>query len=197
MLVTTLDNLSENLSGSALRGNFHLFEMQQPWMLHSNDANVILQGATRKIMPPSVILIWSHSQGIPKATAQSFQSIRKLKFKLEDNSWEEPPWEVVKGGWQQIISYSEALERSGSTKTYKLKVVLLGAVRAGKTTLVRGLRKGKAAPTKDGERTRGVDVLIQPWRPNPAQPLEVVIWDFAGHADYYSTHQVEEVLWSY
>ncbi|CAM9518813.1 unnamed protein product, partial [Sphacelaria rigidula] len=60
-----------------------------------------------------------------------------------------------------------------------------------KTTLTRGLLRGAPDPTKESERTRGVDVHIQPWRPNPAQPLEVAIWDFAGHCDYYSTHQVK------
>lgn len=114
-------------------------------------------------------------------------------MKLDDNPWEDPSWEVVKGGWQQIIGYCEALERSGVTDTHRLKVVLVGAVRAGKTTLARGLRKGRAAPTADSERTRGVDVHIKPWRPDPTGPLEVVMWDFAGHADYYSTHQVRVV----
>ncbi|CAM9300333.1 unnamed protein product [Sphacelaria rigidula] len=69
-------------------------------------------------------------------------------------------------------------------------MVLVGAVCAGKTTLVRGLRKGEPAPTAESERTRGVDVHIQPWRPNSTEPLEVLMWDFAGHSEYYSTHQI-------
>lgn len=90
----------------------------------------------------------------------------------------------------RIVSYYEALERSGATTSHRLKVVLLGAVCAGKTTLARGLQRGKPAPTTESERTRGVDVHIQPCKPNLAKPLEMVIWDFAGHSDYFSTHQV-------
>lgn len=93
-------------------------------------------------------------------------------MKLDDNPWEEPSWEVIKDGWQQITNYWEALERSGATETHRLKVVLVGAVRAGQTSLMRGLREGRAAPTTDSERTRGVDVHIQPWRPDPALPLD-------------------------
>ncbi|CAM9783520.1 unnamed protein product, partial [Sphacelaria rigidula] len=109
---------------------------------------------------------------------------------LRDNSWIDPPSEVVDGGWEQIVSYYEALARSGATTAHELKMVLVGAVCAGKTTLARGLRKGKPAPTAESERTRGVDVHIQPWRPNSTEPLEVLMWDFAGHVEYYSTHQI-------
>lgn len=73
-----------------------------------------------------------------------------------------------------------------------LKVVLVGAVGAGKTTLARGLLDGKIAQTLP-PRTRGVDVHIQPWVPDFDPPLEVLIWDFAGHDDYHSTHQVSKV----
>ena len=94
------------------------------------------------------------------------------------------------------MKYYEALERSGATTSHKLKVVLVGAVCAGKTTLTRGLLQGEPAPTTESARTRGVDVHIQPWRPDPAQPLEVLIWDFAGHSDYYSTHQVKATAYT-
>ena len=109
---------------------------------------------------------------------------------LRENPWTEPSEDVVRGGWAQIVSYHEALERSGATTSHKLF-----AVCAGKTTLTRGLLQGKPAPTTESERTRGVDVQIQPWRPDPAQPLEVLIWDFAGHSDYYSTHQVKATVY--
>ena len=88
------------------------------------------------------------------------------------------------------MSYYEDLARSGATTAHELKIVLVGAVCAGKTTLARGLKKGEPDPTGKSERTRGVDIHIEPWRPNPTQPLEVLMWDFAGHTEYYSTHQV-------
>lgn len=113
---------------------------------------------------------------------------------LHENPWAELPPEVVKYGWTRIVSCYEGLELSGAAPYNTLKVVLVGAVCAGKTTLAKGLLKGKPAPTTEGERTRGVDVHIEQWKPNPDQPLDVVIWDFAGHADYHSTHQVRHFL---
>lgn len=58
-----------------------------------------------------------------------------------------------------------------------LKVAVHGAVGAGKTTLARGLR---------GEKLPGVDAHIQ-----QLVPHKVMIWDFAGRDDSYSTHQVK------
>lgn len=109
---------------------------------------------------------------------------------LEGNCWTKPPSDVVQGGWANIIRYYEALERSGATSSHRLKVVLVGAVCAGKTTLTRGLLQGGHTATVESECIRGGDIHITPWRPNPSQPLEVVIWDLAGHPDYYPTHQV-------
>lgn len=135
--------------------------------------------------------MWGRT-GIPRATAEGFALIPKLKVRrLTGNPWVEPPSDVVQDGWRQIVGYYDALARSGATRSHRLKMVLVGAVCVGKTTMARGLREGKPTPTKQSERTRGVDVHMEPWRPNPAQPLEVVMWDFAGHSDYYSTHQVK------
>ena len=30
----------------------------------------------------------------------------------------------------------------------------------------------------------------EPCKPDPAQKLEMIFWDYAGHSEYYSTHQV-------
>ncbi|CAN0337242.1 unnamed protein product, partial [Ectocarpus sp. 13 AM-2016] len=128
---------------------------------------------------------------IPRATAETFNSKPWLRdIKLEHNRWKNPPWQVIHGGWYQVISFYEGLAQSGGVAVVpSLKVVLVGAVHAGKTTLTRGLLDGKLAKVPP-PRTRGVDVHINPWTPNFDPPVEVVIWDFAGHDDYYSTHQL-------
>lgn len=145
-----------------------------------------------------MILVWAHT-GVPRATAQRFAVMPKLKIAsdhaiegtlLHDNSWINPPSEVIDGGWAQILNYYEAVERSGETAVHRLKLVLVGAALAGKTTLARGLRCGEPCPTEESERTRGVDIHMEPWRPTPAQPLEVVMWDFGGQVAYHSMHQV-------
>lgn len=114
---------------------------------------------------------------------------------LSGNLWKKPPWGVIQGGWDQVSSFYEALSQSGGELVPSVKVVLVGAVRAGKTTLTRGLLEGEIAEERL-PRTRGVDVHIQPWVPDFTPRLEVAIWDFAGHDDYYSTHQVSRLdLW--
>ncbi|CAN0035282.1 unnamed protein product [Ectocarpus sp. 12 AP-2014] len=130
---------------------------------------------------------------IPRATAETFNAKPWLRdIKLELNLWKNPPWQVIQGGWYQVISFYEGLAQSGGVAVVpSLKVVLVGAVHAGKTTLTRGLLDGKLARVPP-PRTRGVDVHINPWTPKFNPPVEVVIWDFAGHDDYYSTHQVRE-----
>ncbi|CAM9716580.1 unnamed protein product [Ectocarpus fasciculatus] len=124
---------------------------------------------------------------IPRATAEKFNAMPRLGVDLKDNPWETPPWSVIQGGWDQVVSFHEALSQSGGQVVPSLKVVLVGAVGAGKTTLARGLLDGKVAQTVP-PRTRGVD--IEPWVPDFDPPLEVLIWDFAGHDDYHSTHQL-------
>lgn len=128
---------------------------------------------------------------IPRATAEAFKAIssRGCFISLKENAWKTPPWEVIRDGWNQVFNFYEGLSQSGGEIVPSVKVVLVGAVCAGKTTLARGLLNGEIAQAFPS-RTRGVDVHIQPWVPNFTPPLEVVIWDFAGHDDYYSTHQV-------
>lgn len=130
---------------------------------------------------------------IPRATAETFNAKPWLTdIKLDVNRWKNPTWQVIQGGWYQVISFYEGLAQSGSVVVVpSLKVVLVGAVDAGKTTLTRGLLDGKLAQYPP-PKTRGVDVHINPWTPNFDPPVEVVIWDFAGHDDYCSTHQVRE-----
>lgn len=89
------------------------------------------------------------------------------------------------------MRYHKAIERSGSTQSWKLKAVFVGAVRAGKTSLARSLMASGARPSATDDRTRGVDVHIErPWKPDTKSALELVFWDFAGHSNYYSTHQL-------
>eukprot|EP00903_Cladosiphon_okamuranus_P009162 g8755.t1 len=126
---------------------------------------------------------------LPRATAEGFKAIGLGIGPLEGNPWEAPPWRVIQGGWDQVISFYDALSQSGGEVVPSVKLVLIGAVCAGKTTLTRGLLDGHLAEELPS-RTRGVDVHIEPWVPDFTPPLEVTIWDFAGHDDYYSTHQL-------
>lgn len=135
--------------------------------------------------------------GISKGTAQALQDLQKntggrLQLKLfPGNQWRYPQEDIVQGGFGSVVEYWQAIERSGATRSWKLKVVLVGAVRAGKTSLARGMVHGEPRLCDEDDRTKGVDVhLDEPCKPDDLGKLELVFWDFAGHSEYYSTHQL-------
>ncbi|CAN0000853.1 unnamed protein product, partial [Ectocarpus sp. 13 AM-2016] len=47
---------------------------------------------------------------------------------------------------------------------------------------------GGSVPTRP-DRTVGIEITPD-WRPVDEGPLQVSVWDFAGHEDYYSSHQL-------
>ncbi|CAM9435866.1 unnamed protein product, partial [Choristocarpus tenellus] len=100
------------------------------------------------------------------------------------NPWVSPPTEVVSVGLEAIVRYYEAVELSGSSKSYRLKVVLVGEIFAGKTSLARSLLDGRPYLTTLEDRTRGVDV--HSWKPNGEELLELMMWDFGAHKEYDS-----------
>ncbi|CAM9540667.1 unnamed protein product, partial [Choristocarpus tenellus] len=120
-----------------------------------------------------------------KEAALRFQACKDLRFTdFSSNNWVNPPADVVEGGLEAIVRYHEAIERSGSIKSYRLKVVLVGEVCAGKTSLARSMMAGKPDLAGADHRTRGVD--IHPWKPNLDEVLELVLWDTGAHKEYDS-----------
>ena len=79
------------------------------------------------------------------------------------------------------------MKRFGEGKSNRLKTVLVGLAEAGKTTVVRHFTGGTVPNRLD--RTVGIEITPD-WRPLIEGPLQVNIWDFAGQADYYSSHQL-------
>ena len=53
------------------------------------------------------------------------------------------------------MGYWGAIVRSGAIVSWKLKVVLVGAVRAGKTSLVNGMIHGEPHLCHEDDRTKG------------------------------------------
>lgn len=127
----------------------------------------------------------------PKEIATSLLKLKSSPvIRTRNNPWERPPRSVVEAGLEAIVRYYEALERSGARESWKIKVVLVGAVCAGKSSVVASLvaREPRLVPL--AQRTRGVDVHVeQPFMPGGAK-VELVFWDFAGHDDYHSTHSL-------
>eukprot|EP00808_Paulinella_micropora_P014475 g14577.t1 len=101
----------------------------------------------------------------------------------------ELPAEVLRQRNKGILQYLRSVQSSGTRRSYQGKVVILGDMGVGKTSLIHTLQ-GKP---HQGTSTVGVD--IQEWtvtHPDPAvkEPLTLSTWDFAGQEMYYSAHQL-------
>lgn len=103
------------------------------------------------------------------------------------NPFVRPPSTVMEMGVEQAISWWDDIQRFGEGTSNKLKMVLVGLAEAGKTTIVRNLT-GKPIPSKL-DRTAGIEIT-EGWKPVDGYPLEISIWDFAGQADYFASHQI-------
>eukprot|EP00752_Nemacystus_decipiens_P016938 g15166.t1 len=127
----------------------------------------------------------------PKETAEGLLKLKSLsRITTSQNPWEEPSQSVIDEGLKTIIRYYEAMERSGVRESWKIKVVLVGAVCAGKSSVVTSLTAREPRPVPLAKRTRGVDVHVEkPFRPGGSR-VKLVFWDFAGHDDYHSTHSL-------
>lgn len=94
---------------------------------------------------------------------------------------------MVESGAFRALEWWQDVDRYGEGKSNKLKMVLVGLAEAGKTTIVRHFTGGPVPERPD--RTVGIEITPD-WRPLNEGPLQVSIWDFAGQADYYSSHQL-------
>lgn len=110
-----------------------------------------------------------------------------VTFDLGENPLVRPPQTVMAMGIDQAISWWEDIKRFGEGTSNKMKMVLVGLAEAGKTTVVRNITK-RPIPSQF-DRTVGIEIT-EGWRPGAFGPLEVSIWDFAGQADYYASHQI-------
>lgn len=115
----------------------------------------------------------------------------QLSVSCGGNHWSKPPQFVVDRNLEAVVRYFESIDRSGRSQSWALKVVVVGAICAGKSSVVKSLLARKAQSVCETERTRGVEVHIrEPFKPDSSRDVELVFWDFAGHDDYHSTHSL-------
>lgn len=120
---------------------------------------------------------------------EEFRALRRFgsRVNLGDNPFLRPPRNVLEMGFDQGISWWKDILRFGEGTSNKLKVVLVGLAEAGKTTVVRNMTK-KLIATRPA-RTVGIEITDK-WQPTVGGPLEISVWDFAGQADYFASHQL-------
>ncbi len=125
--------------------------------------------------------------------AKLYQTIFDQGFKLDMRALERRiavPAEIQDKGAAAVGVYLTDLEKQGGERLNEARIIILGEKGAGKTCLARRLIDPKAQMTEDGESTEGVETTL--WRiesPQGAGPVNIHIWDFAGHVVTHAAHR--------
>ncbi|XP_061565123.1 malignant fibrous histiocytoma-amplified sequence 1 homolog isoform X2 [Cololabis saira] len=107
-------------------------------------------------------------------------------FEARGNPLRCPPEEVCAGGVLDIQSYFlQMKENPNEHSAWTVKTIFLGSSMAGKSTLCRSLREGKPVAVATKDRTVGIEISQL-----YTQGVRFLLWDFAGHEEYYLTHHV-------
>ena len=102
---------------------------------------------------------------------------------LKGNRIEKPPVEIEKKGIEAVKSYYKSLEGKRRTLN-EVKVLLVGAGSAGKTSLVKRLMGDNF--DKNEPQTHGIN--IKPWNVSFGKNIKIHFWDFGGQEIMHSTH---------
>ncbi|CAH1239393.1 MFHAS1 [Branchiostoma lanceolatum] len=157
----------------------------------TNVKHLDLSQCQLRTLPPELWrltkLEWLNLRSNPLQTlpAEVGQLTNLSHLDVNGNPLIKPPPEVSENGIVAIRQYFEELERSEEDVSAHLKVVVLGETKAGKTSLVRTLRRWKSTLTEEEDRTHCVEVTQ--WKADDSITFEV--YDFGGHDVYHLTHQ--------
>uniref|UniRef100_A0A3B3R3U9 Si:ch211-210p4.6 n=2 Tax=Paramormyrops kingsleyae TaxID=1676925 RepID=A0A3B3R3U9_9TELE len=118
--------------------------------------------------------------------AELFLRTNLKVLRVNGNQLQTPPEEVCAGGLKDIQSYFRQLgsDLDGDTVA-RVKTLFLGSSMAGKSTLCRSLREGRAVTVEASDRTVGIDISEV-----EKDGVQFLFWDFAGHEEYYLTHHI-------
>ena len=122
--------------------------------------------------------------------ANLYEDIFENNFQMDPIALERRlnvPKEIRQLGAAEVGKYLENLEQKGATRLNQARIVILGDKGCGKTSLARKLINPAAAMPTAAESTPGVDTLN--WKIEGKEPLNVNIWDFAGHVVTHAVHQ--------
>ena len=97
-----------------------------------------------------------------------------------------PPIEVCDRGITFIRKYLDELERDGGVRRGRIKILVMGITKAGKTSLVEALESGKPFLAKLDERTVGVEETTM----KLDDKIECKLLDCGGHKAYMLTNQL-------
>ena len=99
-----------------------------------------------------------------------------------------PPTEIVSQGFDAIREYFRQFEREGVDNVYEAKLLILGEVGAGKTSLANKLINANYT-LREEKSTHGINVLKWSFPVEGDRQFKVNIWDFGGQEIYHATHK--------
>ena len=97
-----------------------------------------------------------------------------------------PPIEVCERGIRSIRKYLDELERDGGVRRGRIKILVMGITKAGKTSLVEALESGNPFLAELDERTIGVEETTM----KLDDKIECKLLDCGGHKAYMLTNQL-------
>ena len=97
-----------------------------------------------------------------------------------------PPIEVCERGISSIRKYLDELERDGGVRRGRIKILVMGITKAGKTSLVEALESGNPFLAELDERTIGVEETTM----KLDDKIECKLLDCGGHKAYMLTNQL-------
>ncbi len=135
-----------------------------------------------------------------KNISRRILQLKNLKeFRVNTDTIETPPPEVVNKGLKAIKDYFIQLEAEGKDYLYEAKFLIVGEAGAGKTTFAKKI-ENQEYKLQDEDTTKGIDVIR--WEfplpealansqtiARPDTTFRVNIWDFGGQEIYHATHQ--------
>ncbi|KAK3732553.1 hypothetical protein QZH41_017848, partial [Actinostola sp. cb2023] len=113
---------------------------------------------------------------LPAVLRTSLQNLTVINLANNDNL-QMPPVSVYKRGIKAIFNY---IDESETKKTIYQKLVFLGNVRAGKSSLTKTMIQGSSHLSEDSERTIVLDKIL--W--TPEENLSLQVYDFGGSEWY-------------
>eukprot|EP00752_Nemacystus_decipiens_P017825 g15981.t1 len=188
----SLTNLTElNLSNNKLTGTVPLSVWKLPRAKHVDlTGNLLTHFTDPEDTTTSTHVVLECMEQLERLRADNKCGFEGLL--TAGNPWEFPPAAVVANGVESIRKYYDTWEQCGFNlvEVHALKVVVVGAYGAGKTSLARSIKMGRGDRTPEGDEIRRSTVGVDLHSHTLSNGTECKIYDVAGQITYYGLHQV-------
>ena len=100
-----------------------------------------------------------------------------------------PPISIVQQGQEAVLNYLKEIQIQGVDRLYEAKVLILGDVYVGKTSLLRRLCCQDIELAKIDEPTKGINIYSLEFFNSEGQLFRLNVWDFGSQEIHHRIHQ--------